>query len=127
MVYRGVVAVIAVVSMLSCGGDDDPTGPGGAIDATWFTDASDYRDNVGSDYQFRCPAGGTAYEVWGTDIYTDDSSVCTAAVHAGKITFAQGGTVTIEMLPGQSSYTASTRNGVTSGDWDTWLGSFRFP
>jgi hypothetical protein len=65
--------------------------------------------------------------VWGTDVYTDDSSVCTAAVHAGLITLAGGGTVTAEIRPGQSSYKGSTRNGITSSPYASWLGSFIFP
>ena len=79
-------------------------------------------DEMQVDYV--CPAGGTAHSVWGTDVYTDDSSVCTAAVHAGVITLEEGGTVTIEIRPGESSYEASERNGITSGSWGSWTGSF---
>lgn len=122
-----VLAALTAVGMTACGSDDGPTGPGDAIDVTWGTDASEYRGNDGTQFRYRCPAGGTATAIWGTDVYTDDSSVCTAAVHAGKITLAQGGTVTFEIRPGQSSYAPSTRNGITSGAWDSWLGSFRFP
>lgn len=96
----------------------------GAI--TWTQDAQDWRDNTYWKYTVTLPAGGSLDEVWGTDVYTDDSSIGSAAVHAGKITFATGGTVTIEILPGRSSYTGSSRNGVTSLDWDEWYGSFRF-
>ena len=72
------------------------------------------------------PAGGTEYPIWGTGIYTDDSSIGTAAVHAGLINFAAGGTVTILILPGQESYIGLTQNGVTSLDWDAYVGSFEF-
>ncbi len=95
--------------------------PGGS---GWSADARHLR---GRDYQrflYECPAGGGPQTVWGTDVYTDDSSVCTAAVHAGRITLTQGGTVTIEIRPGQSSYTASTRNGITSRSYGSWSGSF---
>jgi hypothetical protein len=64
--------------------------------------------------------------VWGTDTYTDDSSVCTAAVHAGLITLASGGPVTFEMRPGLDSYEASTRNGIASRSWGVWSSSFVF-
>jgi len=62
--------------------------------------------------------------VWGTDVYTDDSSVCTSAVHAGLITLASGGSVTIEMRPGQTSYEGSTRNGIISSPYGSWGGSY---
>lgn len=72
-----------------------------------------------------CPAGGSAGSVWGSGLYTDDSSICTAAVHAGVITFAAGGVVRIELRPGQQSYRATTAHGVRSDRWGAWSGSFR--
>ena len=57
-------------------------------------------------------AGRTAFTVWGTDVYTDDSSVCTAAAHA-CVTFAGGSTISIEIRAGQG-FTGSTLNGVTT-------------
>jgi hypothetical protein len=57
-------------------------------------------------------------------VYTDDSSVCTAAVHAGAITFEQGGTIRIEIAPGEEAYEPSDRNGVESLAYGPWGGSF---
>jgi len=98
-----------------------------AIPATWTTQANDYYQNIGQRYTFYFPAGGTiSSRVWGTDIYTFDCSIASAAVHAGLISPQNGGTVTIEIRAGQSSYKGSTRNGVTSGDWGSFGGSFVF-
>ena len=72
-----------------------------------------------------CPPGGTVGRVWGTDTYTEDSSICTAAVHAGAITPRSGGTVTIEDAGPQSSFAPSERNGVASVEWKAWPASFR--
>jgi hypothetical protein len=47
-------------------------------------------------------------------------------VHAGLLTFASGGQVIVEMIPGQDSYVGSDRNGVTSRDYTAWGLSFRF-
>jgi hypothetical protein len=63
--------------------------------------------------------------VWGTDFYTDDSSICAAALHAGVISTA-GGTVTAVAAPGRISYQGSVRNGVESHDFAEWHGSFYF-
>lgn len=82
--------------------------------------------DMGKRITYNCPAGGTLYDVWGTDIYTNDSSVCTAAVHSGLITTQYGGAVTIEIIAGQAGYTGSTRNGVTTKDYSKWNLSFRF-
>lgn len=93
---------------------------------SWYSDASDHRGQNGDHFVYSCPPGGSPGSVYGTDRYTDDSSVCTAAVHAGLITFAAGGSVTIEIQPDAVTYTASERNGVSSGSWSTWYGSFVF-
>jgi hypothetical protein len=100
---------------------DPGVGTGGS---DWNADAAAFRTFVGARFAYTCPAGGTPDTVWGTDIYTDDSSVCTAAVHVGVIRTATGGTVTIEMRDGQQAYTGSTRNGVTSQSYGEWGGSF---
>lgn len=75
-----------------------------------------------------CPplAGATVGTVWGTGVYTNDSSVCGAAVHAGAIAAASGGSVTIEMLPGRPSYAGTTNHGIVSKPWAAWSCSFRF-
>lgn len=93
----------------------------------WAATASELRQQVGSTANFDCPAGGSAGRVWGVNIYTDDSSVCTAAVQMGLITFEEGGTVTIKIIEGQDSYMGSEANGVTSGRYTSWGGSFEFP
>jgi hypothetical protein len=81
---------------------------------------------VGERYLFQCPPDGGVRPVWGTDIYTSDSSVCTAAVHSGLISFALGGNVVIENRPGLESYVGSYRNGVTSSSYPSWVRSFVF-
>ena len=93
---------------------------------SWFTTADDHRGQDGQHFVYQCPPDGTAGSVYGTDRYTDDSSVCTAAVHAGVITFASGGDVTIEIRPDAETYVGSERNGVSSGNWSGWFGSFVF-
>ncbi|MGH8957914.1 MAG: LCCL domain-containing protein [Acidimicrobiia bacterium] len=78
----------------------------------------------GQRFDYECPAGGEPDSAWGIDVYTDDSSVCTAAVHVGVITVDEGGTVTIEIRPGEDSYEGSTRNGITTFSYGVWAGSF---
>jgi molecular chaperone DnaK len=110
-----------------------PSGDGAVVAApsssnTWNAGvATEFRGRNGQRVRFECPAGGTpGAGVWGTDVYTDDSSVCTAAVHAGLITFESGGPVTIEMRPDAGAYQGSSRNGVESSDFGSYYGSFVF-
>jgi hypothetical protein len=91
----------------------------------WGANATSLRTAAGSRFLYVCPAYGQRGQVWGTRVYTDDSSVCTAAVHARLIDLTDGGTVTIEHLPGQASYTGSTANGITSASWGAFSGSFQ--
>ena len=96
------------------------------VSVYWNTNASGIVRNVGDTAVVDCPPNGTADTVWGTDVYTDDSSICNAAVHVGLISFRQGGRVTIQKRPGQDSYSGSRRNGVDSQVYGRWGGSFVF-
>jgi hypothetical protein len=62
--------------------------------------------------------------VWGTDIYTDDSSIAVAAVHAGLLRPDETGTIMVTILPGRETYRGSTRHGVASGDYPSWRRSY---
>jgi len=90
----------------------------------WSTAASMLTYENGKPYKFKCPAGGKESTIWGTDVYTADSSVCTAAVHVGVIKFESGGTVTIELRPGRSSYQGTLHNSVKSSDYGAYAHSF---
>jgi hypothetical protein len=93
----------------------------------WTTGAGKWVGYWGRRETVRCPAGGTLEGAWGTDVYTDDSSICTAAVHAGLIAAKAGGVVTIEMRPDVGQYSGSARNGVRTGDWmEPWTGAYVF-
>lgn len=84
-----------------------------------------YRNRAGQTFEFTV-TGASSGAVWGTDVYTDDSSIARAAVHAGVVSVGQTKVVTVTVLPGQASYTGSVRNGVTSASWGAWSGSFTF-
>jgi hypothetical protein len=84
-----------------------------------------YVTEAGPNATIQCPAGcgESGSGVWGTDIYTNDSGVCEAAIHAGVIT-NEGGLVAVTYVEGQDSYTGSERNGITTSDYGSWGGSF---
>jgi hypothetical protein len=68
-------------------------------------------------FQYQCDPNpgltGTG-SVYGTDTYYVTSSVCPAALHAGRITAAAGGIVTVRIGAVAGPYNGSTRNGITS-------------
>ncbi|MBN8737527.1 MAG: hypothetical protein J0H27_14830 [Xanthomonadales bacterium] len=94
----------------------------------WRTSPLDLnlRGMNGKSYLFRCPAGKPVPDsVAGSGVYTDASSICAAAAHAGAIDAQQGGPVMIQILPGQGDYRGSTRNFIRSTTYPrAWGGSF---
>ncbi len=114
--------------------DADQDGTGDVCDSWpllgWSAQHWHLRGQDGQRFSYTCEAlpsdGGDFYgTIYGTDVYTDDSYVCVAAVHAGKIP-RTGGRITVEVRPGQDSYIESTRNGVRSHAWGPYHGSFIF-
>ena len=103
------------------------TGSPSTGDDPWTADAQADRGSDGEQFDQDCPAGGEADRIWGVELYTDDSSICTAAVHVGLITFDEGGTVTYEIAPGEERYESGIANGITSSSYGPWNGSFLFP
>lgn len=63
--------------------------------------------------------------VYGTGSYTDDSSIGTAAVHAGLLQPGEAGFVVVTLEGGKPSYEASTQNGVTSYSYGAWGGGYQ--
>ena len=74
--------------------------------------------NIGKTYDFYCQAAEEDLihaPLWGTNVYTANSGICSSAVHSGIIS-TEGGTVTIELLEGQEFYTGSNKNEIKSKD-----------
>ncbi len=82
-----------------------------------------YRENVGETFLFEV-TGDAERMIWGTDIYTDDSYLAAAAVHAGVLEDGETGIVEVTILPGEEAYTGSEQNGITSLDYGSWSGSY---
>jgi hypothetical protein len=96
------------------------------VSVAWTTGTGKWVGFWGRRESVLCPPGQPE-GAWGTDVYTDDSSICTAAVHAGLISTKDGGVVTIEMRPDVGQYGGSTRYGVQTGDWmEPWTGAYVF-
>ena len=137
------LALVPLALLAACGGDDEPEATtstststttteapaDGATDEgaeAWSRNATEFRDRVGDQVDVECPPQGQLGTVWGSNVYTDDSSICSAAVHAGLITVDEGGEVTFELIDGQEAYEGSESNGITSNDFGPYGGSFRF-
>lgn len=78
----------------------------------------------GQTYYFRIE-GDTNGTVWGTDIYTGDSYLAPAAVHAGAIKQGERGVIRVIVMAPLSEYKGSKRHGVTSYAYGSWGQAFR--
>jgi hypothetical protein len=74
---------------------------------------------VGRRYAFRV-TGALKGAVYGTDVYTVDSDLATAAVHAGVLRVGQAGLVRVKVVAPPAAFIPSTRHGVTSQGWGSY-------
>jgi hypothetical protein len=80
---------------------------------------------AGKSFLFRVTGSASdSGTLYGADVYTDDSPIAKAAVHAGVLKDGQTGVVRLTLLPLQKSYDGTTRNGVTSNSYGSWGNSY---
>ena len=79
---------------------------------------------VGTSYYFRV-RGETEGPLWGTDIYTGDSSLSVAAVHAGLVKPGDTAIVKVTNVAPLPEYKGSTRHGVTSHDFGRYGSAYK--
>jgi LCCL domain len=113
---------------LACWEAGTAQAPTAVLEIDWRTSPLDLnlRGLNGERFSFRCPPGKAAPStVIGSGLYTDASSICAAAVHAGVLHAADGGLVAIEVRPGESHYAGSLEHYIRSESYDAfWSGSF---
>jgi len=78
----------------------------------------------GQSLQFTV-TGSPQGPVWGTDVYTIDSRLAAAAVHAGVLAPGETGVVTVRIVASPDEHPASVRHGVASGRWGRYRASYR--
>ena len=82
-----------------------------------------YVNCIGQSFHFDV-VGRTGYSIWGSEVYTYDSDLATAAVHAGVLKTGQRGIVKVTMVKSPESHRGSVQNGVTSYNWGTYSASY---
>jgi hypothetical protein len=79
---------------------------------------------IGKTFAFTV-TGAVNGSVWGTDIYTSDSTLAAAAVHAGVLQPGQTGVVRVTVIAPLPAFQGSARNGVTSMPYGPFPGAYR--
>jgi hypothetical protein len=75
------------------------------------------RARPGSTFVVKNVTGSTQGSVWGSGVYTDDSDVASAAVHAGALKEGETRDVRVVALGPRDAFDGSTHNGVTSSQY----------
>jgi len=100
----------------------EPTGP--VIEAGCSYGAGQLEGKDGTAFRVSCPANCDKGSVYGTGIYTADTSICRAGIHAGAIP-VEGGTLSVVLQPGRLAYRGSEQNGIESRDYGKYSRSFQ--
>jgi hypothetical protein len=105
--------------------------PGAAADDTAVAHAepdpgtlTGYNNMLGQTFHFKV-TGATTAVIWGTDVYTTDSQLATAAVHAGLLRPGQTGVVKVTIVATPLAFQGSTRNGVTSHPFGMYPAAYK--
>jgi hypothetical protein len=76
----------------------------------------------GKTYLRACPVSPSGV-VYGSGIYTPDSNICVAAIHAGSLRTGAPGSVIVRMMASPPVFKGTTQNGVKSEAWPRSTGT----
>ena len=80
-------------------------------------------DPVGATYYFRV-TGAAEGIAWGTDVYSGDSNLAVAAVHAGLVKPGDQAIVKVVSVTPPPQFSGSARHGVTTHDFGRYGSAF---
>ena len=81
-------------------------------------------ETVGATYYFRV-TGVTEGQLWGTDIYSGDSTIGAAAVHAGLLKPGETAFLRVTVVSPPEKFPGTVRNGVTSTEYGRYQYAWR--
>jgi hypothetical protein len=81
-------------------------------------------ETVGTIYYFRV-TGVTEGQLWGTDIYSGDSTIGAAAVHAGLLKPRETAFLRVTVVTPPEQFPGTVRNGVTSTEYGRYQYAWR--
>jgi hypothetical protein len=114
----GAIGVSMIVVFATCAQGQAQTPPAVSTQALDIGDcpdtASAFED--GNTYACACPAASSG-TLYGTDVYTYDSNICQAAIHAGVLKKGVVGRVLVHVIASPRVFKGTTRNGIKSQVW----------
>ncbi len=83
-----------------------------------------YGQQIGKTFYFTV-TGAANGSLWGTDVYTTDSTLAAAAVHCGIVKPGQSGVVKVTILASPPTFTGSTRHGIASSPYTQYPAAYK--
>jgi LCCL domain len=123
VLLAGLVLLSALARAQSADATSQPAAPSAASNPTPLAlDLGDCPDNAddlgqGKTYSCACPALADPAPIYGSDVYAEDSGLCTAAVHAGTLKRDTAGSVSFQVVASPPVFKGATRNGIKSEVW----------
>ena len=84
-----------------------------------------YSAMIGKTFVYRVTGVFNGRPVYGTDLYTVDSNVALATVHAGIVKPGETGVVRVTIVGQQPNFAGSTRNGVTTSPHNAAMDAYK--
>jgi hypothetical protein len=105
--------------------EEEPIGPAETITVVGDDpgDLTAFREQTGNVLAFFV-TGSDSGSIWGTEVYTDDSTLALVCVHTGLLEIGETGIIEVTLLPGLEQYEGSTQNGITSQSYGSWQWSY---
>lgn len=85
---------------------------------------ANFQNQGGKTLAFRV-TGAVNGSVWGTDVYTADSNLASAAVHAGVLKPGQTKVIRVKIVGSPPAFQSSSRNGVTSSAYGFYPSAYQ--
>lgn len=82
-----------------------------------------FQHEVGKTFYFRV-TGAPHGSCYGTDVYTTDSSLATAAVHMGLLKPGETGVFIVSVIASPPAFVSSARNGVSTSAWSQYTAAY---
>jgi hypothetical protein len=83
-----------------------------------------FQNQLGKTFTFRV-TGAVNGSIWGTDVYTADSNLACATVHAGVLKAGQTKVIKVKIVTSPQTFQGSSRHGVTTMAYGPYPGAFQ--
>jgi hypothetical protein len=85
-----------------------------------------FESQSGKILSFTVTGAAVGGSVWGTDVYTTDSRLAIAAVHAGVLKVGETGVVRVKVIASPPAFAGSSRHGIMTSPYGRYRAAYQF-